>query len=297
MLVSESSNTQPVCPRALDNRRPFHGHRDVRMPDLLEWRTKIAMLRAHLNVSLKFIFQTPIIDRDNVAPLQFRCYVIDPIERRLIESVPLCGRLEGRLLRNWALHKDKLVILQINKFFHVAADQAHRHRVQQFVGKMNAQEWLQRVAPFHLIAKPFQRPRLPVLQDWKGLDYSVAQSCEEFWCAFLHRFENVARELPVVCALFDDDEIFHAAESLPHFSKLRGQKFPKQRAYADVREIIAFTSDCAAPRGIVSVLGMVECLLHEPGKRDRAVRTDGLTYQFGQHRIQSENVQRPTPNV
>jgi len=69
MLVSESGDTQPVCLRALDNRRPFHGHRNVRMPDLLEWRTKIAMLRAHLNVSLKFIFQTPVIERDNVAPL------------------------------------------------------------------------------------------------------------------------------------------------------------------------------------------------------------------------------------
>src|SRR6266487_3663715 len=101
---------------------------------------------------------------------------------------------------------------------------------------MNAQEWLQRVAPFHLIAKPFQRPRLPVLQDRKGLDYSVAQSCEEFWCAFLHRFENVARELPVVCALFDDSEIF------------------------------PFTSDCAAPGGIVSMFGMVERLVHETRK-------------------------------
>src|SRR6266480_7502400 len=139
---------------------------------------------------------------------------------------------------------------------------------------MNAQEWLQRVAPFHLIAKPFQRPRLPVLQDRKGLDYSVAQSCEEFWCAFLHRFENVARELPVVCALFDDSEIFHAAESLPHFSKLHGQKFPKQRAYADVREIIAFTSDCAAPGGIVSMFGMVERLVHETRTSTRPLLVD-----------------------
>ena len=101
----------------------------------------------------------------------------------------------------------------------------------------------------------------------------------------------------MVRALLDNDEIVDSAESLPDFSKLRGQKFPEQRADAHVGEIIARSPNHAAPGGIVSVLRMIERQVHEPGKRDRAVRANGLTYQFGQHRIQSENVQRPTSNV
>ena len=37
MLIGKSGDTQPVCLRALDNARPTHLHRDVCMPDLLEW--------------------------------------------------------------------------------------------------------------------------------------------------------------------------------------------------------------------------------------------------------------------
>jgi len=39
---------------------------------------------------------------------------------------------------------------------------------------------------------------------------------------------------------------------------------------------------------------MIKGLLHEPGKRLRAVRANSLTDKFDQFGVQSENVQRPT---
>src|SRR6266481_4863565 len=277
MLVGESGDAQPVCPRALDNARPIHLHRDIRLPDLFEWRIKISMLRAHLDLCLKFVRQTSVIDRDNISALQFRCDVVNPFEGRLIESPSVCRQL-GRLRQGFgaqgssrslgarALHEHKVIAFHINKFFHVAADQAHRHRIQQFVGKMNAHEWLQRVEPLDLAAKPLQRPLLAFLQNWKWLDYSIAQSREQFWRAFLRRFENVAGELPIVRALFDYHEIVDLAESLPDFDKLSAEQLPKQRANADIGKIIARSSNRAATGGIISMFGMVERPVHEPGK-------------------------------
>ena len=113
----------------------------------------------------------------------------------------------------------------------------------------------------------------------------------------MQRFENVARELPIMRALVDNHEVLDFAKSLPDFRELRAQQVPKQRADAYVGEIITFPSNSAAARRIVSVLGMVQRLLHEPGEGLRPVCTDGLASQFSQRRIQSENVQRPTPNV
>src|SRR5207244_7913980 len=134
MLISEAYDSQTVGLRALDNGRPIHVHRDVRIPNLLEWRIKISMLRAYLHLCLKFVAQTPVIDRDNVAALQFRCYVVNPLERRLIESAFSLRRLRSRHSPGkWTLDKHKLVALQIDKFFHAAADQPNRHRIQQFV--------------------------------------------------------------------------------------------------------------------------------------------------------------------
>src|SRR4029077_12910908 len=155
--------------------------------------------------------------------------------------------------RKWALDQDKLVAFQIDKSFHAAADQAHRHRIQQFVGEMHAHERLQGSVPFDLVAKQFECPRLPLLQSRKWLDYSVAQSREEFRRVFLCKFENVTRELSMVRALLDNDEIVDSAESLPDFRKLRGQKFPEQRADAHVGEIIACSPNHAASGGIVTV--------------------------------------------
>ena len=171
-------------------------------------------------------------------------------------------------MRSGALNENKFVAIDdLTNFSTAAADQAHRHRVQQFVGKMDAHEGLQRIAPFNPVAKWFQSLRLSLLQNWKWLDYSVAQSFEEFRRALLQRFENVARELPIMRALLDNHEVVDFAESLPDFRELRAQQVPKQRADTHVGEIIAFPSNRAATRGIVSVLGMVERLVHEPGER------------------------------
>src|SRR5438094_782716 len=78
----------------------------------------------------------------------------------------------------------------------------------------------------------------------------------------LQRFENVARELPIMRSLLDNHEMVRSAELFPDLAQLRSQQLPKQRADAYVGEIIAFPSNRAAARGIVSVLGMVERLLH-----------------------------------
>ena len=60
---------------------------------------------------------------------------------------------------------------------------------------------------------------LPLLQNWKRLDYSVAQRFEEFRRRVLHKFENIARKLPVVRPLFDNGEIIHASRAGPKFRR------------------------------------------------------------------------------
>src|SRR5437660_40649 len=70
MLISEAYDSQPVCLRALDNGRPIHVHRDVRIPNLLEWRIEISMLGANLNISLKFNARISVVDGDHIASLQ-----------------------------------------------------------------------------------------------------------------------------------------------------------------------------------------------------------------------------------
>jgi seryl-tRNA(Sec) selenium transferase len=144
MLIGETADTQAVCVRALGDARPIHVHCDVRMPDLLEWRIKISMSRADLDVSLKFGVRTSVIDRDYVTTLQLRCHELDPAKRRLIKL---------HVVIDQSLNENKFIAIDANKFLPAVADQAHGHRVQQFVRKMDAHEWLQRTAPFNLIAK------------------------------------------------------------------------------------------------------------------------------------------------
>src|SRR5437667_6960773 len=139
---------------------------------------------------------------------------------------------------------------------------------------MDPREWFKRIAPFNLVSKWFQCLRLALSQNRKGLDYSVAQSFEEFPRARLGRLENVARELPVVCALLNNDKIVDFTELLPDLSELCQYQLPKDRADADVGEIIAFAANRAASRGIVSVLGMVKRLFHEPGEGNWSVFFD-----------------------
>ena len=59
---------------------------------------------------------------------------------------------------------------------------------------MNADEWFKRIAPFNLVPKWFQHLRLPLSQNRKWLDYSIAQSFEEFRRALLRGLENVAAQ-------------------------------------------------------------------------------------------------------
>src|SRR5207244_4406936 len=214
------------------------------------------MLRPDLNVALRFVTRSPVIDRYHVTALQVRCDAVDPIKRALIERPFAVHR---------ALNENKFVAVETDKFLFAVTDQAHWDRVEQFVGKMHAHEWLQRIAPLNFLAKCFQHSLLPLLQNRKWLDDSVAQSFEEFWQAFLRPFQNVVRELPVVRALLDNFEIIDFAESFPDLGELRGQQLAEQRPHTHVGKIIASPPDRAPARGIISMLRMIERLLHEPG--------------------------------
>ena len=55
--------------------------------------------------------------------------------------------------------------------------------------------------------------------------------------------------------------------SLPDLSELCRQQLPEKRPDADVREVITVSPNRAPAGGIISVLGMIERLFHEPGKR------------------------------
>ena len=94
---------------------------------------EISMLGANLNGSPKILVRAAVIDRNHVATLQVRRDFIDGLERGLIEN---------RLI-NLPLDEYKFVAVETYQFFRSTTDQAHRHCVQQFVGKMDAREWLQ----------------------------------------------------------------------------------------------------------------------------------------------------------
>src|SRR6266513_699464 len=108
-------------------------------------------------------------------------------------------------------------------------------------------------------------------------------------------------------ALFDDKEVVRHgqsvlwridfAEPFPDFSELRGKQFAKERTDADVREIIAASSDRGPVAGIITVLGMIKRLPHEPGEGLRASVFYYSTDELNELSVQSENVERPTPNV
>ena len=110
-------------------------------------------------------------------------------------------------------------------------------------------------------------------------------------------FENIFRELSVMRALLEDGEVVDLAESFPNFGKLGGEQFSKEWPDANVGKKIAASSDGRAIAGIVAVLGMIKCLFHEPGERLWAVLLDLCPNKLDKRSVQSENVQRPTPNV
>ena len=71
-------------------------------------------------------------------------------------------------------------------------------------------------------------------------------------------------------ALLDNNEVVDLAELLPYFRELSGQQLAEKGADAHVREIIAAPPNRAPTGGIIPVLGMIQRLFHEPGKRLRA---------------------------
>ena len=93
VLIGKSGDAQSVCLHALGNRRPIHVHRNISMPNLFERRIENSVLCTYLNVCLIFGVHPAVITYDNVPALQFRRDIIDPVQRGLIESLMISGRL------------------------------------------------------------------------------------------------------------------------------------------------------------------------------------------------------------
>src|SRR5207245_1170611 len=113
----------------------------------------ISMSRADLNGSLKLVVQKPVIDRNYITTLQVRRDLVGVLD---------CGLIEHRFISR-PLDEYKVVAVETYQFLRSITDQAHRHCVQQFVGKMDAHEWFRRLSPVDLIAKRFQRLTLSLL--------------------------------------------------------------------------------------------------------------------------------------
>jgi len=162
-----------------------------------------------------------------------------------------------------SFYKHKFVAIKADKF----PAQIYRHGIEQLVGKMKANkrlEFIERSSPLHAIAKFAERLRLSILQRRKRLDDSVAQSGKEFRETFPRRVESVTREVAMVRALLDDDEIVDLAEAFPHLGKLRGEQLSEERTDADISNVIALAPDRRSPARIISVLAVIKRLFHEP---------------------------------
>jgi|SRR6516162_801437 len=165
------------------------------------------MSSANLNGSLKRLVQKTVIDRNQITMLQVRCDSVDALE---------CSLIEHRLIAR-PLDEHEFVAVETYKFLCSITDQAHRHSVQQFVGKIDAREWFRRLSPLDLIVKRLEHPTLLRFQNWKWLEYPVAQRVEEFRETLLQELQDIPRELTVVRPPLDNDEIIHLAEALPDF--------------------------------------------------------------------------------
>src|SRR4029450_5352735 len=115
----------------------------------------MSVLRADLNAWIKFIAQMPVIDREDIAASQFRRDAVDPIECRLIESPyfsrrlamgrvrPIGGLGTCRSLGKRALDQHKAVTFETDKFFFTVANQTNGHGIEQLVGKMDTDKWIE----------------------------------------------------------------------------------------------------------------------------------------------------------
>src|SRR5437868_7008558 len=97
--------------------------------------------------------------------------------------------------------------------------------------------------------------------------------------------------------LFDDKEIVDLAEPFPNLGELPGKQFAKEWTDANVREIIAASSNRSAVARIIALLRMVKRLLHEPGKGLWAAPLYFSADELDKLSLQLENVERPTSNV
>ena len=152
-------------------------------------------------------------------------------------------------------------------------EQMHRHRIEQFVGKVDAAKWLHLVEgrhPLRLAGKLAQHALLALPQDRKRLDDPIAQDRKKLRPRRAQRFQDIAREFAVMRALFDNHEIVRPIERFPDFRELPGKQFAEQRPHAHARKIIAPPPDRAPARAVVAMLRMIERLLHEPGEGNRA---------------------------
>ena len=123
------------------------------------------------------------------------------------------------------------------------------------------------------------------LQDRKRFDDPVAKGRKKIRPAFARGLKHVTRKLAIVRALLDEDEVVDLTESFPDFRELSGQQLTEDRTDAHICEIISAATDRAPARRIVSVLGMIKRLLHEPGEGLRAPRFDFGANKFDQSAI------------
>src|SRR5215471_20343183 len=143
MLISEADDAQSVFFGTLDNAPPIDWDGHVGLSDLLKRRIQNSMAGTDLNVSLRVLVGAAVIDRNHITTPQVCRDFVDPAVRGFIENCFIKRPLD----------EHKVVTIETDEFLSSITDQLHRHSVQQFVGKMNARKWFQRVAPFNLIAK------------------------------------------------------------------------------------------------------------------------------------------------
>ena len=198
----------------------------------------MSMLGADLNASLKFLARMPVIDCDHITTLQICRDFVDPIERSLIKL--------RSMKRTFDEHK--LVAFEGRPAFsRSATDQADWHCVQQFVGKMDAGEWLKRIAPFNFVSKRFQHLRLALSQNRKRLDYSVVAKLRRIPARVIWQNSRTSRANWPSCAPCSTmTKSLILPSSLPDFGELCGHQLPEKRPDADVREIISFAAYRAA---------------------------------------------------
>ena len=97
--------------------------------------------------------------------------------------------------------------------------------------------------------------------------------------------KNIAREIAVMRALFDDGEDLRAAQRRPHLGELRRQQPPEKRPDAHVGKVIPAPADRAAAGTVIAMFRVIERLLHEPGEGDGPMSADRFADVFDQCRI------------